>query len=102
MGEDDAMNITETTVQNGRVNVAAPAGIPDGTKVLVDVTPFPSLKVGITESEWRDDAAALAEWDAWLKTIEPIDWRPADPFDQEFRRYNIEAVRKQMEAAVEP
>jgi hypothetical protein len=93
------MNTTETTVQNGRVDVPAPAGLSDGTRVLVDVTPVPSFKIGIEESEWRDDPTALADWEAWLKTIDPIDWRPVDQFDEEFRRFNIEAVRKQMEAS---
>ncbi|MBI3824279.1 MAG: hypothetical protein HY289_16545 [Planctomycetes bacterium] len=86
------MNTTETTIQNGRVDVAAPPGLADGTKVLVDVTPLPSVKIGIDESEWRDDAEALADWQAWLKSIEPIEWGASDQFDEEFRRFNIEAV----------
>lgn len=96
------MNTIETTVQNRRIEFAAPREIPDGTKVAVDVTPLSAEKIGIDESEWRDDPEALADWDAWLKTIEPIEWRPLDQFDQEFRRYNIEAVRKQMEEGIGP
>jgi hypothetical protein len=91
------MNIIETTVQNRRIEFAAPAEIPDGTKVVVDVMPLPAEKIGIDESEWRDDPEALADWDAWLKTIEPIERRPLDEFDRDFRRFDIEAVRKQME-----
>jgi hypothetical protein len=96
------MSTIETTVQNGRIEFAAPSDIPDGTKVVVDVTPLPSEKIGIDESEWRDDSDALADWDAWLKTVEPIEWRPVGQFDQEFRRFNIEAVRKQMEEGTGP
>ena len=81
-----------TTIQNRRIEVPAPANLPDGTKVAVDVTPLPSGKIGIDESEWRDDPAALADWDAWLKTIEPIEWRADDEFDRESRRFNLEAV----------
>lgn len=91
------MNAIETTVQNGRIDVPAPANLPDGTRVVVDVTPLSSEKIGITEAEWRDDPDALAEWDAWLKTIEPIEWPESASFDDEFRRHNVEAVRKQME-----
>lgn len=96
------MNAIETTVQNRRIEVAAPANIPDGTKVIVDVTPLPMDKIGIDESAWRDDPEALADWEAWLKTIEPIEWVTPDEYDQAFRRFNIEAVRKQMEEGIGP
>jgi hypothetical protein len=26
-------------------------------------------RIGIDESEWRDDPAGLAEWETWLRTI---------------------------------
>ena len=96
------MNTIEAIVRNRRIDVPAPDELPDGTKVFVDVTPVPTEKIGINESEWRDDPDALADWDAWLKTIEPIEWGASDQFDQEFRRFNIEAVRKQMEEGVGP
>ncbi len=96
------MNTIETTIQNRRIDIAAPDDLPDGTKVAVDVTPLATGKIGIDESEWRDDPEALAEWDAWLKTIEPIEWREPDKFDEQFRRYNIEAVRKQMQESAGP
>lgn len=96
------MNTIEATVQNRRIDVPAPANLPDGTKVAVDVIPLPKEKIGIDESEWRDDAEALADWDVWLQSIEPIQWRAADQFDAEFRRVNIEAVRKQMAEDVGP
>jgi hypothetical protein len=70
--------------------------LPDGTEVLVDVTPVPAERIGLTESEWRDDPAALADWSAWLDTIEPIQFAEEDSFTDGFRRFNVEAVRKQM------
>jgi hypothetical protein len=98
------MSTVRATVQGGRIEVMAPGGLPDGTEVLVEVTPLTRTpgKIGINESEWRDDPEALADWESWIKQIEPIDWSPGDgadhdQFDAEFRRYNIEAVRKQME-----
>ena len=96
------MNTIKATVHDRRIEIAAPSELPDGTDVLVDVVPLPIDKIGIDESEWRDDADALADWAAWLKTIEPIDWGTPNPFDEEFRRVNIEAVRKQMEEGVGP
>ena len=96
------MNAIETTVQNRRIEVDAPHDLPNGTKVIVDVTVLPTQKVGIDESAWRDDPEALADWGAWLKTIEPIDWGALDQFDRAFRRFNIEAVRKQMEEGIAP
>ena len=62
-----------------------------------------SEKIGLDESEWRDDAEAIADWDSWLRTIEPMiltDEERADyaRYREEFRRFNLEAVRRQMEA----
>ena len=84
------MNAIKTTVQNRRIDLPAPKDLPDGTDVLVEVTPIPGEKIGVSESEWRDDPEALADWDSWLKTIEPIEWATPDRFDEEFRRHNIE------------
>jgi hypothetical protein len=94
------MNTFETTIQNRRIELDAPDDLPDGTKVIVDVMPSPSEKIGIADSEWRDDSEALADWKAWLKTIEPIEWIEFDHFDQVFRQFNIEAVRKQMQEGI--
>ena len=44
------MNSIETTVQNRRIEVGAPDELPDGTKVVVDVTPVPAQKIGTDES----------------------------------------------------
>ena len=90
------MSVVEATVHNRRIEIAAPDELRDGTKVLVDVTAVPA-NIGLDESEWRYDPQALADWDAWLKTIESIEWGTSNQFDQEFRRFNIEAVRKQMQ-----
>jgi hypothetical protein len=58
--------------------VAAPDDLPDGTEVLVAVRPVSPGKIGIDEAEWRDDPAALADWEAWIKTIEPIELGPEE------------------------
>jgi hypothetical protein len=91
----------KTTIQNGRIEVRAPDELPEGTEVLIDVTPILPVRIGIPESEWRDDPQALADWDAWIRSLEPIVPTPEeaaeqDGFEEEFRRFNVEAVRKQM------
>ncbi len=35
------MNAIEATVQNRRIEIVAPDHLPDGTKVVVEVTPLP-------------------------------------------------------------
>ena len=93
------MNTIKTTVRNRRIELAVPDDLSDGTEVLVAVLPLSPGKIGMDESEWRDDQAALLDWEAWIKTIEPIDFpgeEQAARFEEEFRRFNLEAVRKQM------
>ena len=90
------MSVSRTTIRNRRIELDAPAELPDGTEVRVDVTPIPEGKIGLGESEWRDDPAALADWAAWLDTIESIQFATDDQFDDRFRKHNVEAVRKQM------
>jgi hypothetical protein len=92
------MSTIKATVHGGRIEVMAPDERPDGTEVLVEVTPLSPGRIGIRESEWRDDPEALADWDWWIQRIEPIEPTPEERaeherFEEEFRRHNIEAVR---------
>ena len=101
------MNAMKATIRNRRIELDAPAELPDGTEVLIEMTPVLGEKIGIEESEWRDDPEALADWEAWIKTIELLELSPEeqeafDRFDQEFRRFNLEAVRKQMAEGIDP
>ena len=96
------MTMIKTTIRNGWIELRAPEELPDGTEVLVEVSPILPPKIGLAESEWRDDPEALADWDAWLKTLaqgELIGKTIVEPdeFDEVFRKYNIEAVRRQMQ-----
>ncbi len=59
-------------------------------------------KIGIDESEWSDDPASLADWEAWIHTIEPLEFTSeeserAAEFDNVMRLYNFDAVRRQMQ-----
>jgi hypothetical protein len=92
------MTTFNAIVQNRRIEIEAPQDLPDGTEVRVEVS-MPVTRLGIPESEWEDDPEAIAEWSAWLKTIEPIEFATADAFDETFRKANIEAVRNQMTEA---
>jgi hypothetical protein len=96
------MIAVEATVQKGRIELSVPEEFPDGARVRVKVELISTEKIGIDESEWRDDPAALADWEAWIQTIEPLELTPDEEaafarFNEEMRRFNIEAVRKQME-----
>jgi len=89
------MSGIRAVINDRSITVPAPSDLPDGTEVLVELIPITG-KIGLDESEWRDDPEALADWAAWLDTIEPIPFAKPDAFDEQFRRFNIEAVRKQM------
>ena len=58
------MIIIKATIHNGRIDVPAPSGLAEGTRVAVEVRPLSRLKIGIEEAEWRDDAATLEDWEA--------------------------------------
>lgn len=89
------MSRVRAIVQNRRIEVAAPPDLPDGMSVTVEVTPDDGT-IGLDESEWSNDPEALADWAAWLDTIETVEFVKDGAFEEEFRRFNIEAVRRQM------
>ncbi len=97
------MTAIKSVVKNGRIDQAAPADWPEGCQVLIEPLPHSADKIGLDESEWRDDPEALADWEAWIKTFEPLEYTPDEDaafarFEADMRRWNIEAVRRQMEA----
>jgi len=49
------MNAIKATVMQGRLELKVPLDWPDGTEVLIEPTMAPLEKIGIDESEWRDD-----------------------------------------------
>jgi hypothetical protein len=61
------------TVKFGRVESDVPPDWPDGTDVLIEPAMAAREAIGIEESDWRDDPDSLADWDSWIKTIEPIE-----------------------------
>ena len=89
------MSTIRTTIVDGHVYVPVPEDIPDGTQVEVRVLAVVE-KIGLDESQWRTDRAAIKDWEQWLETVEPIDFGPASDFDREFEKRNVDAVREQM------
>lgn len=85
---------------NGKIVPAEPVDWPEGLELLVEPLRT-SERIGLDESECTDDAAALADWEAWIRTIEPPEYTEEERaelarYRDESRRYNLEAVRKQM------
>jgi len=96
------MNAIRGFVKNGRISLDAPPEWPEGCPILVEPITTPIEKIGIDESEWRDDLASLRDWEAWIKTIELLEFTQDEQtafarFNEAMRQYNVEAVRRQME-----
>jgi hypothetical protein len=101
------MNAIKAVVQNGRIDLATPREWPEGCEVIIEPLPVTRDSIGLAESEWRDDPASLADWEAWIKTIEPLVFTPEEEvafarFHEAMRQYNVEAVRRQMEEGLLP
>ncbi len=95
------MNSITATWTNGQIVPSEPVDWPEGSRLLVEPLPA-GEKIGLDESEWEDSPKALADWDAWIKTIEPMVWAEGEREEyerwrEEVRKFNIEAVGKQME-----
>jgi hypothetical protein len=95
------MNAAKGTWTNGQVVPAGPVDWPEGCQLLIEPATPGGAPIGLTEADWRDDPATLADWDAWLTTIEPLDLTPQEEaefrrFDDAMRTYNLDAVRRKM------
>ena len=95
------MNAVRAIRTNGRILPSEPVDWPEGSKLLVEPLSTEE-KIGLDESKWTDDAAAVADWAAWIHSIEPLELteeeeRDMERYQEEFRRFNLDAVRRQME-----
>ena len=95
------MNAIKATWTKGQIVPAEPVDWPEGSELLVEPMPA-SEKIGMDESEWKDDPQSIADWITWVDTIQPMVLTDAerdemDRYRAEHRRFNIEAVRKQMQ-----
>lgn len=94
------MESIKATWTNGQILPSEPVVWPEGTELVVE----PALgdgSIGLHESQWRDDPQAIADWERWLVSLEPLDLTEQEQadfaaYEAEHRRFNLEAVRKQM------
>ena len=96
------MNAIRATWTNGQILPAEPVDWPEGSELLVQPA-AQSDTIGLDESQWRDDPDSIAAWIAAVEKIEPMIWAEGEReeyerYRQESRQFNIQAVRKQMEA----
>jgi hypothetical protein len=95
------MNAVNATWRNGQVLPGEPVDWPEGSELVIEPV---GATVGLDEAEWRDDPAALADWDAWLRTVEPRiladEERMAfEAYEAEVRRHDLEQQREPTPAA---
>ena len=69
--------------------------------MLIEPTSSQTQAIGLDESEWRDEPGALADWEEWIKTIEPLEYTPEEAaamaeFAGRMKRYNVDEVGRQM------
>jgi hypothetical protein len=96
------MDAIRSIVRSGRLELDAPHDWPEGTEVLIEPVNDPCESIGIDESEWSDDPASLADWEAWIQIIEPLEYTPAESariaeFENQMRLHNLDAVQRQMQ-----
>jgi len=96
------MNSIKAVWKNGQIVPAEPVDWPEGCELLVEPLDLNGEKIGLTEEDWKDDAASVAAWIEAVNKIEPMIWAEGEQeeyerYRKEFRDFNIEAVRKQME-----
>jgi hypothetical protein len=70
-------------------------------EVLIEPAELAFKQMGIDESSWKDDLDSIADWDAWIKSIEPLEFtnekvQRISHFEQQMRQYNLDAVSLQM------
>jgi hypothetical protein len=88
------MNPIKALWTNGQIVPSEPVDWPEGSELLVEPIPA-SEKIGLDESEWEDSPEALADWEAWLPTIEPMIWAEGEReeyerFREGLRQFNID------------
>jgi hypothetical protein len=100
-----AMNPIQATWVNGHIVPQGLVNWPEGTKLIVEPISTGET-IGMTEEEW-DDPTSLAEWEEAVRNLEPPEYTEEElkefaRYDEEFRRFNLEAVRRQMESGENP
>lgn len=100
------MHAIKAIWKNGRIMPTEPVNWPEDSELLVEPIMPNEQKIGLSEEEWRDDPASVAAWETGVLGIEPPEYSDQERaemarYGEEHRRYNLEAVRRQMEAGDE-
>ena len=74
------MNAIKATWTNGQIVPRERVDWPEGSELLVEPVSS-SEKIGVDESEWRGGPESIAEWIAWVDTIQPMIWAEDVPVD---------------------
>ena len=99
------MSAIPATFIDGKIVPDVPPDWPNGTRLAVDASPLPPVRM-MTEEEQGDDPESVARWLAAFDAIPAVASSPLDDpvvvaWRETMRKHNIEAVRKQMEEASE-
>lgn len=99
------MPTLNATFIDGNIVPDVPPPWPNGMRLVVDAVPLPPAPVRMmTEDEQGDDPESIARWVAAFDAIpaaasSPLDEPAVAAWREALRRYNVEAVRGQMEEA---
>lgn len=96
------MNSIKAIWTNGQIVPVEPIDWPEGSELLVEPVSPHQYKIGMSEEDWHDDPESIAAWVAAVEKIEPLIWKEGEEEEyqrhrEESRKFNIEAVRKQLE-----
>jgi len=95
------MNAIKATWMNGQIVPLEPVDWPEGSELLVEKVPA-GENIGLSEEDWKDDPESIAAWIAAVENIQPLVWAEGEEeeyvrFRENFRQFNLGAVREQME-----
>jgi hypothetical protein len=65
------MDAIKATVKDRRLELQVPSTWPDGTEVIVQPINH-DAGVGIREADWLETPDAVAEWEKWYASLEPL------------------------------
>jgi len=89
------MNAVKGTVQNGHVVLDNPAGLPEGSRVIIEAITEDET-FGIREEDWEDTPEAIAAWLRWSDSLEPLEMIPQE--EAEWRAARLEQKEREKAA----
>jgi hypothetical protein len=79
------MATIKAIIRNGRIEVAEPIDLPDGTELTIPL-PGRAEILGIREEDGSDNPEAIAAWLAWYDALEPLDFSSEERVAREAAR----------------